>query len=125
MNRWIVLLMAAMLPLVFAGTPALAQEEDAAATEQVGGTPDSVSFVVPDSSATAYLGVAIGLGLIVMGAARGIGNIGSSAVESMARQPEAAGNIQGGMLLTAALIEGVALFSVVVALLAVIFTAFF
>lgn len=60
---------------------------------------------------------AIGAGLAVIGAGFGIGKIGSSAMESIARQPEAAGQIQTAMIIAAALIEGVALFGVVVALL--------
>lgn len=60
---------------------------------------------------------AIGAGLAVIGAGYGIGKIGSSAMEGIARQPEAAGKIQGAMIIAAALIEGVALFGVVVALL--------
>ena len=56
-------------------------------------------------------------GLVVIGAARGIGNIGGSATEAIARQPEAGGQIFTAMLLSAALIEGVALFGVVVTLL--------
>ena len=66
------------------------------------------------------LGGAIGAGLVIMGGAAGIGRIGGSAVESMARQPEAAGQINTAMIITAALIEGATLFAVVVALLAVI-----
>ena len=54
-----------------------------------------------------------------MGGAAGIGRIGSSAVESMARQPEASGQINTAMIITAALIEGATLFAVVVTLLAV------
>jgi F-type H+-transporting ATPase subunit c len=61
----------------------------------------------------------IGAGLAVLGAALGIGKIGSKAMESMARQPEAAGQIQTGMIIAAALIEGVALFGVVVNLLSI------
>jgi len=64
------------------------------------------------------LGGAIGAGLVVMGGAAGIGRIGSSAVESMARQPEVAGQISTGMIITAAMIEGATLFAVVVGLLA-------
>ena len=60
---------------------------------------------------------AIGAGLAVIGAGFGIGKIGSSAMESIARQPEAASKIQTAMIIPAALIEGVALFGVVVALL--------
>jgi F-type H+-transporting ATPase subunit c len=64
------------------------------------------------------LGAGIGAGLVVMGGAAGIGRIGGSAVESMARQPEAAGTINTAMLITAAMIEGATLFAVVVTLLA-------
>jgi F-type H+-transporting ATPase subunit c len=60
---------------------------------------------------------AIGAGLAVIGAGIGIGKIGSSAMEGIARQPEAAGKIQGAMIIAAALIEGAALFGIVVALL--------
>lgn len=61
------------------------------------------------------LGATIGAGLAVIGAAIGIGRIGGSATESIARQPEAAGSIQTAMIITAALIEGVALFALVIA----------
>ena len=60
---------------------------------------------------------AIGAGLAAVGAGIGIGNIGKGAMEAIARQPEAASTIQTNMLIAAALIEGVALFAVVVALL--------
>ncbi len=66
------------------------------------------------------LGGAIGAGLVIMGGAAGIGRIGASAVESMARQPEASGQINTAMIITAALIEGATLFAVVVTLLAVL-----
>ena len=60
-------------------------------------------------------GLAAGLGAV--GAGIGIGRIGGSAVESIARQPEMAGSIGTNMIITAALVEGVALFAVVVGLL--------
>jgi len=60
---------------------------------------------------------AIGAGLAVIGAGFGIGKIGSSAMESIARQPEAASKIQATMLIAAAFVEAVSLFAVVVALL--------
>ncbi len=62
---------------------------------------------------------AIGAGLAVLGAGLGIGLIGKGATESIARQPEAAGRIQTAMIISAALIEGVALFAAVIGLLAV------
>jgi F-type H+-transporting ATPase subunit c len=67
-----------------------------------------------------WLGGAIGAGLAVMGGAAGIGRIGGSAVESMARQPAAAGQISTAMIITAAMIEGATLFGVVVGLMAVL-----
>ena len=66
------------------------------------------------------VGTGIGVGLVIVGAGLGIGKIGGSAVESIARQPEASGPIGTNMILTAALVEGATLFAVVVGLLAVI-----
>ena len=63
------------------------------------------------------LGAALGAGLAVIGAGMGIGKIGSSAMEAIARQPEASGDIRMSMIIAAALIEGVALLAVVVCLL--------
>ncbi|HNW00199.1 MAG TPA: ATP synthase F0 subunit C [Chitinophagales bacterium] len=60
---------------------------------------------------------AIGAGLAAIGAGIGVGRIGGSALESMARQPEVIGEIRTNMIIAAALVEGVALFAVVVALL--------
>jgi F-type H+-transporting ATPase subunit c len=62
-------------------------------------------------------GAAIGAGIAILGAGRGIGQIGGTAVEAIARQPEAAGQISTAMIISAALIEGATLFAVVVALL--------
>jgi F-type H+-transporting ATPase subunit c len=59
---------------------------------------------------------AIGAGLAVIGAGIGIGKIGGAAMEGIARQPEAANKIQTAMIIAAALIEGVALFGVVVSM---------
>ena len=61
------------------------------------------------------IGAGLGAGLAVIGAGLGIGRIGGQAVEGMARQPEAAARIQTAALILAALIEGVALFGVVIA----------
>lgn len=60
------------------------------------------------------IGAGLAAGLSVIGAGMGIGRIGGSAVEGMARQPEAAGRIQTAALILAALIEGAALFGVVI-----------
>ena len=61
---------------------------------------------------------AIGAGLVLIGGGMGIGRIGGSAVESIARQPEAAGAISTAMIITAAMVEGATLFGVVVCMLA-------
>lgn len=62
----------------------------------------------------------IGAGIATVGAGLGIGRIGGSALESIARQPESVGDIGTNMILAAALIEGVALFAVIVCLLVVL-----
>jgi F-type H+-transporting ATPase subunit c len=71
----------------------------------------------PANSGLAMMGAAIGAGIAVLGAGLGIGRIGGSMAEGMARQPEAAGTIQTGSLILAVLIEGAALFAVVIAYL--------
>ena len=65
----------------------------------------------------AKVGASLGAALAVIGAAMGIGKIGGTAMESIGRQPEAAGDIRMSMIIAAALIEGVALLAVVVCLL--------
>jgi F-type H+-transporting ATPase subunit c len=67
-----------------------------------------------------HLGGAIGAGLAAIGAGIGIGQIGKGAVEAIARQPEASNDIRANMIMTAAFIEGVALFAVIAGLLAVL-----
>ena len=64
------------------------------------------------------LGVAIGAGIAAIGAGIGIGKIGGSAMDAIARQPEALSDIRMNMILAAALIEGVALIAIVVCILA-------
>ena len=66
----------------------------------------------------ASFGAALGAGIAAIAAGFGIGKIGSSAMEAIARQPEAAGDIRSSMIVIAALIEGVALFAVIVSALA-------
>ena len=66
----------------------------------------------------AILGATIGAGLVAIGAGIGIGIIGAKAVDGVARQPEASGKIQAPMFITAALVEGVCLFALVVCILA-------
>jgi len=83
-------------------TPAMAQGTAAAAG------PENFSI---------FLGGAFGAGLIVIGAGMGIGRIGATAVDSMARQPEVAANIQTAMLISAALIEGATFFGLIICFL--------
>lgn len=104
--------LAAGFALLFVGvTPARAQDDHGDAA-----TASNATFL--DSKGAGKLGGAIGAGLVLMGGAAGIGRIGGSAVESMARQPEVANQISTGMIITAAMIEGATLFGVVVGLLA-------
>ena len=77
----------------------------------------SVLLQAAAGAAIGKLGAAIGAGLAVIGAGLGIGKIGGSAMEAIARQPEASGDIRINMIIAAALIEGVALLAVVVCLL--------
>jgi F-type H+-transporting ATPase subunit c len=98
-NLFTLSILAFVATAVAAANPALAQEAAARVNTMQG------------------LGSGLAAGLAVLGAGMGIGRIGGSAVESIARQPEMAGKIFINMILTAALIEGVALFAVVVGLL--------
>lgn len=65
-------------------------------------------------SGLALLGAGLGSALAIVGAGLGIGKIGAAATESMARQPEAAGPIRLAMIITAAMIEGIAFFAVII-----------
>ncbi len=107
-----------MLVLILGGlglmiaTPAMAQDH--------GNEEGASSTAFFPGKTAANLGGAIGAGLVVMGGAAGIGRVGGSAVESMARQPEAAGQISTAMIITAAMIEGATLFAVLGCFLAAI-----
>lgn len=81
---------------------------------------DFLPMLLEITGNVAGIGGGIGAGLAALGAGVGIGRIGGSAVKSIARQPEAIGDIRANMILTAALIEGVALFGVVVGLLTLV-----
>ncbi|MDP4290865.1 MAG: ATP synthase F0 subunit C [Bacteroidota bacterium] len=72
-----------------------------------------------DLAPFAKLGAGIGAGLAAIGGGIGIGGIGRGAMEAIARQPEAIGEIRSNMILAAALVEGVAFFAIVVSLLAI------
>jgi F-type H+-transporting ATPase subunit c len=72
------------------------------------------------STPLANAGGAVGAGLAAIGAGIGIGQIGKGAVEAIARQPEASNDIRANMILTAALVEGAALFAIIVGFLAMV-----
>ena len=79
-----------------------------------------VAMTTPASAAAdsgTIIGGAIGAGLAILGAGYGIGRIGSAAVESIARQPEVAANIQTAMIIAAALIEGATFFALIVCII--------
>jgi len=100
----------AMLTLAFALVATTAIAQDPAATAAGAG-----------AAATGFsmnLGGAVGAGMVIIGAGLGIGKIGSSAVESMSRQPEVAGNVQTAMIISAALIEGATFFGLIVCMTA-------
>jgi F-type H+-transporting ATPase subunit c len=109
--------------LVALAAPAMAVDEkpaaDAATTAAAPGP--SVAAAPGPSGFSIYLGAAIGSGIVILGAAMGIGKIGAAAVESIARQPEVAGNINTAMIVAAALIEGVTFFALIVCLLTLFF----
>jgi len=76
----------------------------------------SIPAVAQDAGG-ALIPKAVGAGLVLIGAGLGIGKIGASAVESMARQPEAIGDIRGAMIVAAALIEGATFFALIICML--------
>jgi len=91
-----------------------------ASTLAAGGADASAQMAEPAAKAapaapiSILAGAAFGAGLVIIGAGYAFGKIGSCAVESMARQPEVAGNIQTAMLITAAMLEGVTFFALIV-----------
>jgi len=120
-----VLLVALAPALVLAADPAPAApkteaQKAAPKTEAEKAAPAAVKAAGPEGFSI-YLGVAFGSGMIILGAAYGIGRIGSAAVESMARQPEVADSINKAMIVAAALIEGVTFFALIVCILAILF----
>lgn len=98
---------AAVLGAFAIADPALAQDAATAAAEAMG-------------SGIGKIGAGLAAGLAVIGGGMGIGRVGGSAVEAMARQPEASGTIGTNMLIAAALIEGATLFAVLGGFLALI-----
>lgn len=96
--------------------PAFAADEKKS-EDAGGGTAASAAHAVAPSSIAVLAGASAGAGLVILGAGYGIGKIGAAAVESMARQPEVAGNIQTAMIIAAALIEGVTFFALIVCMM--------
>ena len=103
MAKWLSAMVVLMICFI-AATPAMAQEGSGLLAQAAEGMGGSLS--------------ALGAGLVVIGAGLGIGRIGGSATESIARQPEVGGNIQTAMIISAALIEGAALFGLIICIIA-------
>lgn len=76
----------------------------------------TATLLAQDGPNYGTIGVGIGMGLAVVGAGLGIGRIGGSAVEAIARQPEAAGTISTQMIIAAALVEGATVIALVLLL---------
>ena len=105
-----------MVPMMLAEVSTSPEAADAAAQAAMG---NALGFEFLAKGIGALGGV-LGAGLIVLGAGRGIGQLAGSAVEAIARQPEAGGRIFTTMIIAAALIEGVTLFALIICLLAVL-----
>lgn len=108
MNKLVKIVAIAVVVVLIAHSAAYAQEPapPTGAGSGVGNAPGTWN----DGFSTGFAG-AIGAGLVTIGAAMGIGRLASAALESMARQPEVAGNIQTAMIIAAALIEGFTFFA--------------
>jgi F-type H+-transporting ATPase subunit c len=104
----------ALVLLVTVGFPALGWADAAPAEKADAHAAAPAAAPAPANSVSVLAGAAAGAGLVLIGAGYGIGKIGASAVESMARQPEVASNIQTAMIITAAMLEGVTLFALIV-----------
>jgi F-type H+-transporting ATPase subunit c len=115
-------LVALSIALLLLAAPVLAADvespkDQAAKPAAAANTPAAAAPAVTapwGSGLGSNFGAAIGAGLIIIGAGYGIGRIGGSAVESMARQPEVATNIFTAMILAAALVEGVTFFALII-----------
>ena len=105
MNRMLQMVVLFSVVLLATAAPAMAQD-------------DLTGGVAAASTPMITFSGAFGAALTIIGAAYGIGKIGASAVESMARQPEVAGDIRGALLLAAALIEGATFFALIVCIIA-------
>ena len=105
MNNLVKIASLCFVALLLTASPLLAQEgDDPGGGDAVAAAPASNAPLIPTS---------VGIGLIVIGGGLGIGKLASSALESMARQPEMAGQIQTAMIIAAALIEGFTFFAII------------
>ena len=111
MNKYSTILILCVAMLLMAA-PAFAVDAEKGAAPAAGAPAASAAH-----GFSMNLGAAFGAGLVILGAGLGIGRIGATATESMARQPEVAGKIQGAMIISAALIEGVTFFALIVCML--------
>jgi F-type H+-transporting ATPase subunit c len=103
--------------MVFLSIPGAALAADPPTNVEKNAEKSGEATAAPDFRGVSVLyGAAFGAGLVIIGAGYGIGKIGACAVESMARQPEVAGNIQIAMIVAAALIEGATFFALIVCL---------
>jgi len=106
--------------VALAATPVYAQDaepgdDDPAAAAAAADAHDrEVAVTKSETHGYGRLGLGVGVGLVILGAGLGIGRIGGQAVEAISRQPEASGNIQTGMIISAALIEGAAFFGLII-----------
>jgi F-type H+-transporting ATPase subunit c len=110
------LLLTVLATLALPAASALAAGPGTTGTGTTTGTTTDDGRVFGDRG-LGILGACIGAGLVIIGAARGIGAIGSHAVDAIARQPEAGGRIFTSMIIAAALVEGATLFAIVVCLI--------
>ena len=100
-----------IMPLLASQAVAQDSDEQPPPSEEV---VDEIDAVESPPQFSMNLGAAIGAGLVLVGGGLGIGRIGASATESIARQPEASGSITTAMLVSAALIEGATFFGLIV-----------
>lgn len=120
MNRALIVVAVAIVALLIGSVaPAPAQGSEPAATAAAEQADESME-VAKQEHFLSFFGVALGVGLTIVGAAYGISRIAASSVESMARQPEATPNIQMAMIITTAMIEGIAFFALIICLLEIL-----
>ena len=108
------------LAIMLMSLPAMAQDGEAAAdgadASDAAATVEAAETHAASQALITFSG-SFGAGIVILGAGLGIGKIGATAVESMARQPEVAGNIQTAMIIAAALLEGVTFFALIICIM--------